>query len=133
MTKTTRRAVAVLAGVAASVVVAGTAVAADPSVTMDPVGVLSADGRQVLIGGTYRCDPVPGGTQYIYPKVTQTQVPAVAQSAPIKVTCTGVVERWTVVAPTISTYPLVPGPAAGSVTTRGSSGGAAFTTAMVLV
>lgn len=104
-----------------------------PTVTLNSAGVLGVTGRSVTVSGTYRCDFVPGGTQRLMLKVTQGPVlpPAQAQNIFV-VPCTGAVEPYAFTIPTISTNPLVPGPATGQALLTGSSGAASTTTAMVL-
>ena len=104
-----RLALVASAAAATTILLASPALAAAPSVTMDPAGVLSTDGRQVTVSGTYRCDPSPIGASASL-GVTLTQQTTAgnrANSRGIIVPCTGQVEPYSV--DTVGS--VLPGPA----------------------
>ena len=130
-----RLALVASAAAATTILLASPALAGAPSVTMDPAGVLSTDGRQVTVSGTYRCDPVPGGVEKLFLNVTQPTRGSKAQAAGFAVTCTGLPETYAATLTVVSPTALAPGPAVGQATITGSSGSANNTPgqAMVLV
>ena len=104
----------------AAVFIAGTAVARIVNNTIDPVAVMTGDGRQVIVTGPIEC--TAGERTFIRITLTQRSTAAFAEGRGV-LTCTGSTQQWEVDAPLQGKEVLVDGPAIAVAVARSTDHG----------